>query len=413
MEEQLPQNDLINVFFFDHAGPRNRGCEAILRSFEGYLREHYGPHNLLVGSSSPGSDRKHLSDIENAVFVPLVHPNRSLRGFLGRLCRRLGAGATSVPIQHAGFWQRLRWADGVFDIGGDSIGMHYGGPWRSLEFLRCAKALGKVAAVQAHSIGPFEGEKLTRYAVDVLGRLDLVCARESISYRYLRQLGLENVKLVADPAFLLPAQPVRDAELPDGRPTIGVGLSHGFPLYLGISSKEYLRDSIELVNMIHERTDASVALLPHQFKFFPSRDDYWLSEKLAHAARRKDRLWMLPHRQYNCMQLKYLIGRCDTFISARTHATIAGLSQGVPTLTFTYSVKSRGIFQDVYGHEDYVLTPDALHGPEAAERICDVFARRRDVRREMAQGIQVMKQRARLNGDSCVSLLKTCRRSRG
>ena len=44
------------------------------------------------------------------------------------------------------------------------------------------------------------------------------------------------------------------------------------------------------------------------------------------------------------------------FIGARTHATIAAYSTGVPTLVAGYSVKARGIAKDIFGtDQNYVL----------------------------------------------------------
>ena len=59
---------------------------------------------------------------------------------------------------------------------------------------------------------------------------------------------------------------------------------------------------------------------------------------------------------HNCMQLKGFIARCRFFIGARTHATIAAYSSGIPTLVLGYSLKSKGIAKDLFGtYEHYVL----------------------------------------------------------
>lgn len=59
---------------------------------------------------------------------------------------------------------------------------------------------------------------------------------------------------------------------------------------------------------------------------------------------------------HNCMELKGIISQCSFFVGARTHATIAAYSTGVPTLVVGYSVKARGIARDLFGTEDgYVL----------------------------------------------------------
>jgi colanic acid/amylovoran biosynthesis protein len=62
---------------------------------------------------------------------------------------------------------------------------------------------------------------------------------------------------------------------------------------------------------------------------------------------------------FNAAQTKYVISQLDFFIGARTHATIAALSSGVPTISIAYSVKARGINRDLFGSEEMVLqTPD-------------------------------------------------------
>jgi polysaccharide pyruvyl transferase WcaK-like protein len=71
-----------------------------------------------------------------------------------------------------------------------------------------------------------------------------------------------------------------------------------------------------------------------------------------------EQIALLP-RTYNACQLKAVISRCAYFIGARTHATIAALSTGVPTTSIAYSIKAKGINKDLFGHIRYVLeTPD-------------------------------------------------------
>jgi polysaccharide pyruvyl transferase WcaK-like protein len=66
-------------------------------------------------------------------------------------------------------------------------------------------------------------------------------------------------------------------------------------------------------------------------------------------------------RDGSCCELKGYIARCRFFVGARTHATIAAYSSGVPTLVVGYSVKSRGIARDLFGtEENYVLPVQEL-----------------------------------------------------
>ena len=66
-----------------------------------------------------------------------------------------------------------------------------------------------------------------------------------------------------------------------------------------------------------------------------------------------------------CEELKYVISRCSLFVGARTHATIAAYSSGVPTFVVGYSVKARGIARDLFGSEEhYVLPVQDLYRPD-------------------------------------------------
>lgn len=56
-------------------------------------------------------------------------------------------------------------------------------------------------------------------------------------------------------------------------------------------------------------------------------------------------------------QYKSIISRCDMFIGARTHATIAAYSTCVPTLVIGYSVKSKGIAKDIFGTDEGLVIP--------------------------------------------------------
>ena len=74
---------------------------------------------------------------------------------------------------------------------------------------------------------------------------------------------------------------------------------------------------------------------------------------------------------HGCEELKGYIARCRFFIGARTHATIAAYSSGVPTLVAGYSVKSRGIARDIFGTEEGYVVP--VQGLTSERELADAF----------------------------------------
>ena len=186
-----------------------------------------------------------------------------------------------------------------------------------------------------------------------LKRYDLITVREPLTQAALTAAGItENVRSVADPAFLLDVQKTK---LPEGfvsGNTIGLNLS---PLVLQYTEKkeEALSGFHALVQHILDITDSTIALIPHVVK--TKNNDLDVLEPLFKQFENTGRVILVPDQ--NCMQLKYIISQCRLFIGARTHATIAAYSTCVPTLVIGYSVKSRGIATDLFGADDNYVVP--------------------------------------------------------
>ena len=108
-----------------------------------------------------------------------------------------------------------------------------------------------------------------------------------------------------------------------------------------------------VIEYILNNTTSSVALIPHVV--WSSNDDRVPLKKLFEEYRNSNRICLIKDQEAS--KLKWVISQCSFFIGARTHATIAAYSTGVPTLALGYSVKSRGIAEDLFGtYENYVLS---------------------------------------------------------
>lgn len=97
----------------------------------------------------------------------------------------------------------------------------------------------------------------------------------------------------------------------------------------------------------------------------------------------------------NACQLKHVLAHCRFFIGARTHATIAALSTGVPTLSISYSIKARGINLDLFGHEKYVLPVSSLCADTLETGFLHLRNDEDDIRRALSKAIPEWKEKAR------------------
>ena len=107
-----------------------------------------------------------------------------------------------------------------------------------------------------------------------------------------------------------------------------------------------------------------------------------------------DKSRYLVSPEYNAAETKWIISRMALFAGARTHATIAALSKGVPTLSFAYSVKTQGINRDIFGHTDYCMKPRDLGAEAVASRVTSMLDESAAIRRDLAGRIPELQRAA-------------------
>lgn len=231
-------------------------------------------------------------------------------------------------------------------------------------------------------------------------RYDLITARETISYEALRKVN-PNTILVADSAFLLNTDGVCMPATTKDTEYVGINASpliEEKELTPGIARENYYR----LIEKILKDTDMSVLLIPHVV--WEAVDDRQVLRGLYEKYADSGRVYMVE--DCSCEQLKGYISRCRIFVGARTHATIAAYSSGVPTLAVGYSVKARGIAQDLFGTtENFVLPVQKLQTCNDLTRSFEwLLMHEREIREKLLTIVPIMKNRV-LAGAEAVSKL--------
>jgi polysaccharide pyruvyl transferase WcaK-like protein len=173
--------------------------------------------------------------------------------------------------------------------------------------------------------------------------------------------------------------------------------------YSGQTSRQWLTAAAEMLTNVLHRIDLPVVLIPHVMmspNIFPSNDDFLFMQDVRNALEpaMRERVLLYDARQHTCKQIKGVISRLRAFAGSRTHATIAALSTNVPTFCIGYSVKSRGINRDLFGHEEWVAHFSELAGQRLAERIECLLREENNVRHHLANVIPDYAEKAWLNG---------------
>lgn len=344
--------------FYAHAGSGNHGCEAIVRSSVGILKEKVTLHSMR-----PEEDR--AWGLEEIVAIctdrEIFTKKYSLPWFMSRLQTKLtGSFLWEFAYRKREMIAQAKVGDVWFSIGGDNY------CYPGTELLAAENELlrrrGAKTVLWGCSVEP-ELTKDPAIAKD-LARYDLITARETISYEALKAVN-PNTILVADPAFTLER---KNLPLPDGwveGKMVGINAS---PLILDSGDGALVMEAYRnLIRRILETTELHIALIPHVV--WESNDDRKVLMPLYEEFRNTGRVLMID--DHNCMELKGFIARCRMFIGARTHATIAAYSSCVPTLVLGYSVKSRGIARDLFSSEEHYVIP--VQGMTDSNALTDGF----------------------------------------
>lgn len=335
------------IFLYSHVGSANHGCEALVRTTT-QLIQPLSPKRIGIVSWQPEEDKKYLRDLNIEIIQrgrELSHVERiwakGIRLLTGSMVGYDRVEHSTVfHTKQAGLW---------LSVGGDNY--CYPG-WQVLSRSNAhLHKCGCKTILWGCSITPDMLKDNT--LLEDLQRYDLITVRESLTMRAMQEAGLENILYCPDTAFLLEPQPV---ELPDifDSEVIGINLS---PMALQYASvpKAVLKGHLHLISYLLKNTAYNIALIPHVVS--PFHDDLEALKILKDSFAENPRVVILDvEKAWNCRQTKYAISKCAFMIAARTHASIAAYSTGVPTLVVGYSSKARGIAKDIFKEEKgYVL----------------------------------------------------------
>jgi colanic acid/amylovoran biosynthesis protein len=363
---------LKRIYFTGHLGFSNRGCEAIVRSTVGLLQKHLGHTEVMLPSVDVVRDRAQWPDAADAGvrFVEAsIPPQLRYWVHLQRLpipALKRAAWPFSMP---AALRRDISSADAVFAVGGDNYSLDYRIPALAMSLDSLAMSLGKPTILWGASVGPFEKEPHFVPAIKAhLAKMSVIAVRESFSVRYLREtLGLTNVVEAIDPAFHLQPQPLDTAAFwpraENG--VLGLNMSPVVTRYRpqGESPDVLLEEIASFIRQAVTKQGLGVILVPHVIPLDGSpknNDEVFLRQILGRVADLGNRVTLMDPR-LNAAQIKHVVSQCRFFIGARTHSTIAAFSSYVPTISIAYSVKAKGINQDLFGHQRYLLDSSTVN----------------------------------------------------
>jgi len=251
--------------------------------------------------------------------------------------------------------------DKEIDLVIDAAGFAYSDQWGKQAALglksscRAWKKNGTKIILLPQAFGPFENPIIRKAIKSVVNDVDLVFARERMSYDYLVDAVGErnNVRMAPDFTNLIKGILPKYFDRQLNRFCL-------VPNYRMLDktpdeqSEAYLPFMIKCAKYLVEM-DVKPFILVHE-----GEKDLMLAEEIHKAVGK-----VIPIiRENDPLKIKGILGACDATIGSRYHGLVSALSQGVPSLATGWSHKYQLLFDD-YGFPDGLLdvgcTESELH----------------------------------------------------
>ena len=331
----------------------NRGSEALVRGLTTICKEYLDdPYITLVSGEGNFGSWVNIENIDN-YCKKLNYTNKSIMRYLVAILKRLKLKGLATKLQYSKLKNVAQEQDIIIMVGADNYDIMYGMQANLNQLHEYIRKNTKAKMILYDC--SIADRDITETLKKDFKNFDIVTVRETISEENISNIvDKDRLYRFPDPAFAMPYEKV---ELPsvfsNKNGVVGINVSNLItnPKY-GSKAEDILNAYINMMNYILENTSKSIVLIPHVM----NNADLSTLRKLYENYLESDRVYLVENENLNAKQLKYIISKCELYVGARTHSTIAAYSTNVPTLVLGYSVKSKGIAKDIFGtYDNYVL----------------------------------------------------------
>jgi colanic acid/amylovoran biosynthesis protein len=317
-------------------------------------------------------------------------------------------------------------ADFFCDItGGDSFSDIYGIVRFTKGYLlkRTCQMTAKPFIMLPQTYGPFKSPVTKWMAKQILRETQTIYSRDKEGLKAIENLIGKSgkIKLCPDVAFTLESRapastnflPATSKQNLEGKSVkrivtnsqlIGLNVS-GLLFHGGYTGKNEfgLKDNYkelvrEIVDYFVSMENTMILLVPHVVpEGWETENDLIacrkLQETLPNEIREKVIIAEPEQGQpfFDQCEIKYLIGCCDFFLGSRMHATIAAISQKIPTIGLAYSKKFVGVYETA-GVDDCVTDLRTLTNEKVMILIKNTYSNRVVINKRLEQTIPEVKK---------------------
>jgi len=234
----------------------------------------------------------------------------------------------------------------------DGAGFQFSDQWNyskkrlnALEhYYKKLKSYGTKIILLPQAFGPFETEEGKRAVKIINTYVDVIIAREKVSYEMVIKAGADANKVWIYPDFTLLVKGSYPEEYDKMQNGICIIPNEKMVTHTSSGSKSYLNFMVKVIVELQE-SDKKVFLLNHE-----GEGDL----KLCHIINEQLKSPIPIVSGLNGKEVKGVIGKSHMVVSSRFHGVASALSQGVPCLATSWNHKYEMLFND-YDQKDKIL----------------------------------------------------------
>jgi polysaccharide pyruvyl transferase CsaB len=216
-----------------------------------------------------------------------------------------------------------------------------------LREVELAQEHGVPVLVYAVSAGPLHDAAARTLVRETLSRVDAVTVRERHARQLLEEIGVRDIEVTADPAFLLEPEPLAaDALQREGlnqnRRLIGLSVREPGSAAPDIDETHYHALLANAADYMVDRLDADLVFVPMEPRQKDTQHCHAVVSKMAHAHQAT-----VLKGEYTSGQLLSLMSHFDFAVGMRLHFLIFAALNRVPFVALPYSNKVAGFLEDL------------------------------------------------------------------
>ncbi|HKW90782.1 MAG TPA: polysaccharide pyruvyl transferase family protein [Methylomirabilota bacterium] len=256
--------------------------------------------------------------------------------------------------------------------------------------------------VYAVSAGPLQDAAARTLVRDTLSGAKAVTVRERRARQLLEEVGVRDIEVVADPAFLLEPEPLSAEALQreglnENRRLIGLSVREPGSAAPDIDETHYHALLANAADYMVDRLEADLVFVPMEPRRKDTQHSHAVVSKMAYAHRAT-----VLKGEYTSGQLLSLMSHFDFAVGMRLHFLIFAAVNRVPFVALPYSSKVAGFLEDL----EIAMPP--LKQVNAGQLIAYIdrwWDLRRNLQARLEKAVPEIQARARRTNEIALRLL--------